>query len=126
WITNGYLGDIAVGDIRNTQPGFMKGPVLDGILSRIWEHITETWSDHPVDSPRRVVLPIVSDFPNGADGREILAFGEFFINRVYDGNGVEVPWSNCFNPDGSPNPSAVTGSQPYYEFIFLEYDYDVQ
>ncbi|MEW5693558.1 MAG: TadE family protein, partial [Candidatus Hydrogenedentota bacterium] len=48
WITNGYPGDIAVGDIRNTQPGFMKGPVLDGILSRIWEHITETWSDHPV------------------------------------------------------------------------------
>lgn len=83
----GYANWIHVGDLITTQTGDMSGPTWTGAGERINEDPDVTATDHSANSPRLVVVPIVSAYGNGESQQvKVQGFATFFIESA-DKNG---------------------------------------
>ena len=84
-IKEGYEGYLEIGDLVDTEPGFVSGPVRDGIEHLLDECDEECEEDYS-DCPRLLVIPIIDRLPDGKDEVEILGFGAFHINEFDKGD----------------------------------------
>ena len=86
-LTNGYSGQLSVGDVVNTEPGATKGPVQKAINDRISNGLAAdpggTWSEHTLTDPRSALVPLVTwGGVNGSATVPISAFAEVWISSV--------------------------------------------
>ena len=86
-LTNGYSGQLSVGDVVNTEPGATKGPVQKAINDRISNGLAAdpggTWSEHTLTDPRAALVPLVTwGGVNGSATVPISAFAEVWITSV--------------------------------------------
>lgn len=101
YIDFSYLGDVAIGDVLQTEPGNMEGPTQQGVNSLIsqdpgayWDNTQKTIvnSNFPgFSSPRILKVPFFDpDFPplHGRDEVTVAGLGAFFLEGV--GNDGEV------------------------------------
>lgn len=85
-----------LGDIVETKPGRMEGPITDGINDRL-QGDTCTWDAWKRDATthsnkyqckRLVVIPLLEGLGSGTTNVKIVGFGQFFIdNPPFDANG---------------------------------------
>ncbi len=99
-LINGYYGNLEVGDLIeigfsvDTEPGNMEGPTYDAI-SQLIKSDTNTYTDLskiPINSPRRIIIPIIDSFSiNGRDTVKIVGFAAFFLEDVaYKGGKTDI------------------------------------
>lgn len=98
-LTNGYNGQLYVGQWVPTEPGNMSGPTNDSVDSRITGHEAHTYDTYRIVDPScpRVVTFPVCDLDNlhGASEVQILKFANFFLTEV-GGNGNDCYVSGKF------------------------------
>ncbi|NPV70763.1 MAG: pilus assembly protein [Firmicutes bacterium] len=82
-IIDGYDGIIRVGDEIDTEPGNMSGPTKQGIRERYDADPCATFETVDSDSPRMLIVPIVTPFTgcNGRDKVRVIGFGAFFLEE---------------------------------------------
>ncbi len=113
-IVNGSNSAPAIGNWINPEPGNMRGPTVDGIGQRLNGN-TQTIDDVVVppdgtghrqildpSSPRFVLIPFVTDFPNGNSAPvQVTGFGVFFLQGVTGQAGVLGTYIDSYIPGGS-------------------------
>lgn len=89
-IVNGWAGMMRVQDDVPTEPGNMVGPTRQGLKARLDADPFATFEDHRADSPRILLLPVVSPFTdsNGRDLVHVLGFAVFFLEGLQGNDGV--------------------------------------
>ena len=87
-IRNGYDGILRVGQLIFTEPGNMTGPTREGLRDRFHRDPYATFETVKSDSPRILLVPLVSTFDVcGRTQIEILGFGAFFLeDQSFTGN----------------------------------------
>ena len=82
-IKYGYDGVFFVGEWILTEPGVMEGPTVEGVNYRMTGHEDETYDNHPDDSPRIVICPVLREFQvAGRDDVEIVSFAAFWLEGI--------------------------------------------
>ena len=84
----GYCCPISIGQVVQTQPGNMSGPLRGAALDRFAQDAVKTegicYTDYVAaggTGQRVIIVPIVSPFPNGNGPVTITGFAAFFIKK---------------------------------------------
>lgn len=110
-IEYGYQGQISIGDQVLTEPGMAMGPIRTGFQYLLDEGTTEdpsgTFSDHTVNDPRVVIVPMV-DFSavNGSSDVPVKGFAALWLVGLGSGNQVETYFISQVAPDSTPSTTA--------------------
>lgn len=110
-IEYGYQGQISIGDQVLTEPGMAMGPIRTGFQYLLDEGTTEdpsgTFSDHAVNDPRVVIVPMV-DFSavNGSSDVPVKGFAALWLVGLGSGNQVETYFISQVAPDSTPSTTA--------------------
>lgn len=98
-LRNGYHGWIAVGDLIDTEPGNMAGQTRGAIHDRIQADPYVTIETCAPNSPRLVVVPVVSFAgANGRDQVTVLGFACFFLDRMIGNDTVVGQFVRVLRP----------------------------
>lgn len=112
-IQYGYDGIVGINDFVSTETGQMVGPTGQGINDRIYAGTSAnpgaTPTDHPINDPRIIQVPIVDfDSINGNSDVPVLGFAVLWVVG-YAGNGIittqfirQVTSSDIPDPDAPP------------------------
>jgi len=107
-VTNGYSCRIHVGDCVETEPGKMEGPVRSSFDNRIScgasKYPSGTCSDHKLDDPRAVTVPIC-DFSgvNGKSSVSIKGFAVLWLQSVDNHLGIQATFIQQVSPGSTPS-----------------------
>jgi hypothetical protein len=98
-VRNGYDGWISVGQTIDTEPGNMAGPTRGAIRDRIFADPYATVDTVASDSPRLIVVPIVSfDEASGRDRVTVLGFACFFVKQMVGNDTVVGQFVRILKP----------------------------
>ena len=109
-IADGFSGPITVGDYITTEPGKAVGPVDQGFNDRISaaqaSYPNATFSDHTLNDPRAVILPLV-DWSTAQGRSSVLCKGfvMLWIDSVSGGT-IQAHFIQQVAPNSLPNTSA--------------------
>lgn len=79
-IKNGYNGLIKIGDWISTETGNMSGPTTEGVNSRISLDRGSTYLTVQKDSPRIIIVPIISSLADsGRTNVQVVGLAAFFL-----------------------------------------------
>jgi hypothetical protein len=116
----GYQGQVAIGDVVDTEPGNMVGPTNQGTGGREdradqppWAD--DTWNDYDYGNPRTVIVPIISPLSNGRAEVTVIGFAAFFLSSC---TGKEV--RGYFIGYTIPNAGGTGPDYGVYTFRLIE------
>ena len=121
-VTNGYQGEINLGDLLSTETGKMTGQVRTSFTQRIDAGAVVdpggTFANHALDDPRVVTVPIVNFAAvNGASQVPVKGFAEVWLDSIDSHLNITAIFIQQITPGGAPNPAAPdTGS---YKVVLL-------
>ncbi len=121
-IADGYSGTVNVGDLIATQTGVMNGPTQTAFNSRITSGQDEfpdaTYSNHSLDDPRAVTVPIV-DFAdiNGKSQVPVEGFARIWLVGVNQKLDVTAIFLQETVPGGQPGGSIAYGG---YQAVLIK------
>jgi hypothetical protein len=84
-LENGYGCCIGVGQVIDTEPGSMNGPVRQGLQAR-WDADTDQranicYTEYTGNGQRVVNVPLISPMGNGRSDVQVLGFAAFFLKH---------------------------------------------
>lgn len=121
-VMDGYSGTVNVGDLITTQTGVIKGPTQTAFNSRITSGQEEfpdgTYSNHSLDDPRAVTVPIV-DFAgiNGNSQVPVEGFARIWLVSVDQKLDVTAIFLQETVPGGQPEGATSYGG---YQAVLIK------
>lgn len=108
-VINGYPGEINLGDLLSTETGKMTGQVRSSFNQRINSaqaiDPSGTFSDHALDNPRVVTIPIVNFAGvNGQSQVPVMGFAEVWLESIDSQLNISAIFIQQITPGGKPNP----------------------
>ncbi len=87
----GYSGELHVGDVVESEPGIMTGPVATAIHFRMGEGEGEDYTSVNRSSPRVMILPVINALPShGRASVTIVGFAAFFLEGISGEGGHQM------------------------------------
>jgi Flp pilus assembly protein TadG len=120
-IMYGFNGQVAVGDVTETEPGNMVGPTTQAVRDRFDRAAANPdWADDNCSSidygnPRVVLVPIVTPMANGRTDVTILGFAAFYLLSYHSGQ-----VTGCFTGYTIPNAGGSGPDFGVYTFKLIE------
>jgi Flp pilus assembly protein TadG len=110
-LDNGYQTLVTVGDLITTEPGNMNGPTQSGMNARITsgqsKYPSGTFSNHALDDPRVMTIPIV-DFGNinGRSQTPMKGLAKMWVVSVSGKGDINCYFIQESIPNATPDPNA--------------------
>jgi hypothetical protein len=110
-LDNGYQTLVTVADLLTTEPGNMNGPTQSGMNARITsgqsKYPSGTFSNHALDDPRVMTIPIV-DFSsiNGRSQVPLKGLAKMWVVSVSGKGDISCYFIEESIPNATPDPNA--------------------